>query len=148
MEWISRFDNKSAVVLGIDTGMLGVIASFAPQAHLWSSEMTVATFFAIFGLAFSLFFVYLSNYPQLKGPNTSLLYFGSIAKRDIEEYKQEFIKQKPEEQLDDVLGQCHRNAEILHKKFFYHKWSYRILIFSVIPWAITIYLFRSIPLAS
>lgn len=145
LEWIGRHDNKSSIILGIGTGMLGVIATFAPDKTFWDSLMITFAVFSIFPLLLSLLCVYLGNYPRLEGPSDSLFYFGSICKKCLIQYQQEFFKRTKEECLKDVLEQCHRNSEILNKKFKYLKWGYRLLLISVIPWIITIYLFRSIP---
>lgn len=145
LEWVSRFDNKSYVVLGINTGMLGVLATFAPAANQWNPLMTVFTVLSIGLLSTSLLFVYLGNYPRLKGPNNSLFYFGSICKQEVNKYVKDFSKRTPAEHLRDLLEQCHRNSEILNQKFSYLGKAYKVLFIGVIFWAITIYLFRSIP---
>lgn len=147
LEWIGRFDTKSSVILGIDTGMLGALATFAPAVNLWTLLMKGFAILSIILLLISLLFVYLSNYPRLKGSSDSLFYFGSVCQKCFDQYHQEFSKLSAEECLKDILGQCHRNSEILNQKFSYLKWAYRLLLVGVIPWAITIYLFRIIPLA-
>ena len=148
LEWVSRFDFKSSVVLSIDTGMLGVLASFAPPLRLWTLVMIIFGILSLIALGLSFLFIYFGNYPQTKGPSKSLLYFGSIAKNSGLEYQQAFLRRNVEEHLNDILEQSHRNSEILEKKFMCLKWAYRILIASLFPWAITIFLFRSIPLTS
>jgi len=145
LEWVSRVDNKSLIVLGVVTGMLGVLATFAPPLHLWTSVMTILAIFSVTVLAASLLFICLGSYPQTKGPSKSLLYFGSIAKNSFKKYQEAFLKQSAEEHLNDLLEQCHRNSEILDRKFWSLKWAYRMLFIGVLPWAITIYLFKSIP---
>jgi len=147
LEWVGRFDSKSSVVLGIDTGMLGVLATFAPARSLWNALMIGFALWSITLLSISLLFVYLGNYPRLKGSNESLFYFGSICKKRFNQYQREFSKRSDKEHLKDMLKQCHRNSEILSQKFRYLKWSYLLLLSSVIPWAISIYLFRNIPAA-
>jgi len=144
LDWIGRYDNKSSVILGIDTGMLGVLATFAPDKAFWDSWMILFAFSSIILLLLSLLFVYLGNYPRLKGPSESLFYFGSICKKCLIQYQQGFSKRSKEECLNDLLEQCHRNSEIINQKFNYLKWAYLLLLLSVIPWVITIYLFRTI----
>lgn len=147
LEWVGRFDSKSSVVLGIDTGMLGVLATFAPAKNMWNPLMIEFALLSTTLLSISLLFVYLGNYPRLKGSSESLFYFGSICKKRFNQYEREFSKRSTKEHLKDMLKQCHRNSEILSQKFRCLKWSYLLLISSVIPWAITIYFFRSIPAA-
>jgi hypothetical protein len=144
LEWVTRFDSKTSVVLGLDTGMLGAIGALAPAARFWDSLMLVFAILTMFFLSMGLLFVFLGNYPRLKSPNDSLFYFGSACRKDLNQYKQEFCKRVPEEHLQDLLEQCHRNSEILDHKFSYLSWAYVVLFASVIPWAVTIILFRSV----
>ena len=145
LDWVSRLDSKFPIILGIDTAMLGVLATFAPPLCLWSQLMTYFTILSVIFLGSTLLFVYLGSYPQTKGPKKSLLYFGSIAKSSFSEYRQIFLNQNPENYLNDLLEQCHRNSEIIDLKFKRLKWAYRTLSIGVLPWAITVYLFNSIP---
>jgi hypothetical protein len=144
LEWVSRYDNKSYVILGINMGMLGVMATLAPPPNLLDSLMIAFTLLSIILLAVSQLFVYLGNYPRLKGPSNSLFYFGAVCNLKLDQYQQEFRKRSVEEHLKDMLGQCHRNSEILNQKFTYLRWAYRTLFVAVIPWVITIYLFRTV----
>lgn len=147
LEWIGRFDTKSSVVLGIDTGMLGALATFAPAFNLWTPLMKGCVILSLILLLVSFLFVYLSNYPRLKGPNNSLFYFGSICRKCFEQYSLEFSGLSTDQCLEDILQQCHRNSEILNKKFANLRWAYRLLLLAVFPWAFTIYLFRVFPLS-
>ena len=144
LEWIGRFDNKTSVILALNTGMLGVLASFAPPLHIWTPVVYVTTIISLLSLGLSFLFVYLGMFPQTSGPRSSLLYFGSIAKIPILKYQQDFAKQSVEEHLNDVLEQSHRNSEILNGKFKFLKLAYCTLLISLIPWASTLYFFRSI----
>lgn len=144
LEWISRFDNKSSVILGLNSGMLGVLVSFAPPRDFWSPIMIISSIISLITLGSSFIFIYFANYPRTKGPKKSLLYFGSIAEKSFLEYQQAFLKRSAEEHLNDVLEQSHRNSEILAKKFMCLKWAYRMLLVSLIPWSITLFFFRSI----
>jgi hypothetical protein len=143
LEWVSRFDNKVLVVIGITTGMLGVLASVAPRPNEWTRWMILWGGLSILTLALSFLFTYWSGYPQLRGPVNSLLFFGSIRQCKLEEYKTSFAEQSAEKHLDDLLNQCHRNSEIIWRKFFWLRFAYRALFLSFVPWAIALYLFRS-----
>ncbi len=148
LEWVTRFDNKNYIVLGIETGMLGAMAALAPEAALWYPLMTIIAILSIVIMSIGLLFVYLGNYPRLNGPSDSMFYFKSIGSKRKDEYREKFCQCTAEEHLNDILGQCHRNSEILTQKFGYLTWAYRMLFIAVAPWAITIYLFRTIPLIS
>ncbi len=92
----------------------------------------------------SLFCVYLVNYPQTKGPATSLNFFGGIANRTFREYNAAFMKLSGSDYLSDLLEQCHRNAEIVSRKFSALKWAYRFLLVGVVPWVLCLYYFRGV----
>ena len=87
-------------------------------------------------------FIYRASYPQTKGPAKSLLFFGSIATNSFNEYCQAFSSQSSTQYLNDVLEQCHRNSEVLDRKFLNLKRAYRIILIALVPWGVTIVLFK------
>lgn len=142
LDWISRLDGKSSLVLGIDTAMLGVLAGFAPRVDLWTVWMAIIAGVAIGMLAASLCFIYLANYPRTIGPRKSLLYFGSIAGMTFNEYQQSFANMSESQFLNDLLEQCHRNSEIITRKFWALKWAFITLLLAVVPWLVSLYRFK------
>ncbi|HYF04132.1 MAG TPA: Pycsar system effector family protein, partial [Patescibacteria group bacterium] len=88
----------------------------------------------------SLFFIYKSHYPKTSSPNTSLIYFGTIATQKFDEFKKRTLDLKDEEYLDDLLCQVHVNSTILADKFSNFKIALILLACSIIPWLISIYL--------
>lgn len=145
--WVGRLDNKTPIVLGINSGMLGMLVTFAPPLKNWTPGLFLLTLLSVLGIGVSFVFFYFSSYPRTKGPEESLFYFGSIAKKSNIEYQQAFLKRNAEEQLIDILEQCHRNSEIITNKFWCLKGAYISLILSICFSAITIYFFRSLTLA-
>ncbi|MBI4617975.1 MAG: hypothetical protein HY720_30485 [Planctomycetes bacterium] len=143
LDWVTRFDNKAAIVLGAATGMLGILATFAPPYAAWNVAMAAFAAPAIAALAVSLVFAYLGTYPRTAGPSRSLLYFGSIAARPYEEFRREFAGRDVALFLDDLLEQCHTNSQILAEKFARLRRAYVALFAAIVPWAVTIFLFRS-----
>lgn len=148
VEWVGRFDNKIPIILGINSGMLGMLVTFAPPLINWTPGLLLLTLLSVLGIGVSFVFFYFSSYPRTKGPKESLYYFGSIAKKSNLEYQQAFLKRNAEEHLIDILGQCHRNSEIITDKFWCLKGVYISLFLSLFFSAITIYFFRSLTLAS
>ena len=142
IEWVSRCDNKFSIILGIDTGMLGVLAVFTIPLSDWSLCIVIATIITILTLGTSLAFIIMGIYPRTKGPSKTLLYFDSISKYSLIEYKQRFTEITIDKYLNDLLEQCHRNSEIVSKKFKRLKVAFLFLIIGVLPWAIAIYLFN------
>lgn len=144
LEWITRFDNKSSIALGAATGMLGLLATMAPPLAAWTPLTWASAAFCSAALATSLAFVYLGASPQMRGPRESLLYFGAVGRKTYEDYRLAFAAQNRESYLQDLVGQCHRNSVILVEKFDRLKAAYRMLFLGVLPWAVTLVLFRSV----
>ena len=142
LDWVSRIDAKSSVVLGINTAMLGALASLAPAPHLWSTRTVVLGTISLVFLVATFTCIYFVNYPRTKGPATSLNFFGGIAGRTFREYETAFMKFSPTEHLSDVLEQCHRNVEIVNLKFAALKLAYRSLLIGITPWAFCLYYFK------
>jgi hypothetical protein len=142
LQWVSRVDTKVSVLLGIHTGMLGIVASLAPEPHKWTwyTDLSVAATMVLLVTGF--LFIYFASYPQTKGPTKSLLFFGSIAKNSFNEYQQCFSSRTAQEHLADLMEQCHRNSEILDKKFRNLKRAYRTMMGAFVPWAFTLLIFK------
>jgi len=143
-EWIGRYDNKLIIILGIDTAMLGALASLVPPFQVWTSIIILLVIGTILALGASFVFIYMGSYPRTSGPEKSLWYFGSISKMKYSEYEKTYLTRTKNEHLIDVLKQCHRNSEILSLKFCYLKWAYIALLISMFTWVITIFLFKNI----
>lgn len=143
LDWVSRIDAKSSVVLGGNTAMLGVLASLAPAPRLWTKQTAIFGALSTICPFASLVCVYLANYPQTKKPSSSLNFFGGIAKHTLEEYQEAFANLSSPDYLNDLLEQIHRNSEIVIGKFRALKWAYRALLIGVIPWALCLYYFRT-----
>src|SRR5713226_3517779 len=116
LEWIGRHDTKSSVVLGLDTGMLGFLASVAPRPHAWTTLMVVFAVTSITLLALSLLFLHLGNYPKTRGPQ-SLLFFGALAALSFEQYRVARAALSQKDYLEDLLLQSHVVARIVSRKF-------------------------------
>jgi hypothetical protein len=122
--------------------MLGVLANTSASISSWSYVQ-----YGIFGLTAILLFsslilVYCGQYPKTKSPNSSLIYFGTIANLKFDEFSKKFKESNDQEYLDDLLCQTHINAEILKKKFSFFKASLILIVVAIIPWLISIYLSR------
>src|SRR5438132_2680457 len=125
LEWVGRYDNKSSALVGIDTAMVGALALIIRGLGTNLAESS-AIALAILPLGGAFLLMFLGGYPRLKAPNDSLLFFGTIAKKKANEYKEAFEKQTEQEYLDDLVVQCHRNSEILDVKFRYLKRAFQL----------------------
>lgn len=83
-------------------------------------------------------------FPRVKGPERSLVFFGGIASRKVDQFSEELEKIDDESLVKDLAFQCHRNAEIAKSKYTWVRRSAAFLYSAVIPWLISILLiFRS-----
>ena len=124
--------------------MLGFLATSASSGP----NSVIAIIFAMAAaslLVLSLIYIYRGTYPRTYGPGGSLVYFGSIAEKDSEEFKKEFLAYDLLDHLNDVLEQIHRNSEILNGKFAELKRAYVCMLIAAIPWTISLYLFGVVP---
>jgi len=145
LEWVSRFDNKSLIVLGVDTALLGILSGSAPQMSRWVQATQIFAGIAFAILAASFILVYTSTYPRTKTRAKSLLFFGTVSELELDDFRHASIRRTEREYLDDLLEQCHKNSEIVASKFKSLTWAYRFLLLSLPFWAITLYLFKSLP---
>lgn len=144
LDWVGRSDTKFSVVLGVDTAMLGFLATSAPGRQVSVTAIIFALAAASL-LVLSLIYVYRGTYPRTQGPGGSLVYFGSIAEKDSEEFKKKFLAYDLQGHLDDVLEQIHRNSVILNGKFEKLQRAYECMLIAAIPWTIALYLFGALP---
>ena len=124
---INRTDTKAQVVLAADAILLGwfstlgpnlagrLLAADAPPAARATSAMVVLVFLAVFlSLAFGLLVIW----PRNATPRgSSLVYFGSIARRGEREFVTAFMRQSRAEVTESLLLGVHATARIARRKF-------------------------------
>jgi hypothetical protein len=137
--WIGAADSKIGAVFALDISMLGVLAALLPNPDSWSITAAIFSSLATIGLLSSLVFLSLSSFPRTTGPKSSLLFFGSIAAREVHSYLKEMKELSDVHYLDDLLKQCHRNAEIAQTKYYWIQRSLWAMYLSAAPWLIAIY---------
>ena len=139
LEWVSRYDSRIAFVAGIAIAMLGIFANASAQVQCWNLYVSLSFILAAGILFMSLAFIYCCLYPKTLSPNSSLIYFGTVAKMKFDDFEKKFLSESPDDYLHDLLCQTHINAEILDKKFTFLKRALSLIVISVIPWLIAIY---------
>ena len=136
LSWIAAAEVKTAVIVGVNTGMLGaVVASFSAAAP--ATRTACAYFFTITSvvlLGLGVFCASMCVLPRLAGPRSSFIFFGRIAVSSEKDYEMSFYKATNTELLDDCLAQIHRNAEIARDKFGWVSWGMTWSFLGVIPW--------------
>ena len=141
--FFSRVDTVSSIVLGIDIGMLAILATNAPPTRAFSWYTLTAAVVPVLLLAKSLLHIYQGSFPRLAGGWISLIYFREIAVRKEDEFIREFTTQSEDAHIKDLLSQVWRNSEILTEKFNHLKSAFVWLGWALIPWLICLYLFAS-----
>lgn len=137
LTFFQRVDAKASVVLGVDTGLLAVLATRAAQPAALRWEWVPIGLTMLF-LAVSFWHLYQQSFPSLDGGGESLLYFQEVAKRTEARYIESWKAMSSEQYVNDLLGQVWRNSEILRKKYDHLKWALYSMSLAMIPWAVSL----------
>ncbi|MDR3444472.1 Pycsar system effector family protein [Dyella sp.] len=139
LSFFPRMDAKLSVVLGLDIGMLGVLAAKVPTDV---GSVPAFTWYVIAGflVAILVSFVqlYLGSYPNVKGGEDSIIFFRCIAGKTEHKFLEAFKDLTQERLADELLGQAWRNAQILDKKITALKWAHIFTVVAVAPWAVAL----------
>ena len=142
LEWVSRTDNRSLVLLTIAGAMLAAVTSLSPDPADMTWWKAVLFGLTLVPLACCIGCVAVASYPNTTGPARSLRFFGEIGGCKFDDFKKRSLAETPEEYLHDLLEQAHRNAEILCTKFRWLTRSFGALLISFAPWAAALYVFK------
>jgi hypothetical protein len=93
LSFFSRVDSKASVVLAVDTGMAGYLASRLPSASMLQDWWVLVPIVAFLLIGRSLWHLYKGAFPNLVGGSQSLVYFREVAKRTETKFIDEFIAQ-------------------------------------------------------
>lgn len=140
LEWIRVGETRLALVLPLSTAMLGALAVLAPTASKWTVVSGIAASFAMFFLVLSIIFSACASFPRTTGPKGSLIYFGEISNRNLEQYKNAVNSMTAESYLEDLICQCHRNAQIAERKYTWVQRSMTCLFLAALPWFIALFI--------
>jgi Family of unknown function (DUF5706) len=135
LSFFPRVDTKISILIGINLAMLGYLAvHLTPIVHLvWYALFAVA---ACVALAVSMWFLYKASFPNLRGGHDSLIFFGTISQMTEHEYITDFIALDDAAYSSDVLGQVHRNSQILAAKYQYIQISHISLMVGAVFWVL------------
>ncbi|WP_420561411.1 Pycsar system effector family protein [Tepidicaulis sp.] len=144
LNWGVRHDARSSVLLGITAAMAGGLGAILPNIACWSlwAFFLVGSSYAC--IIYSVVHLALSQFPRTNSPNSSLLYFGTISKRNIREFERLLREQTQDEYLHDLSCQIHENAVLLDKKFSHTKHAMISLFVSLPFWTLSIMLLSSL----
>lgn len=136
--FFARVETKLSVVLGINLGMLGLLAAKAPPLNKINLACGLVTAVFLAFSALSLYQLYRASSPSLNGGERSNIYFREIAGRREAEFVEAYGKLSPDELAKDYLCQAWGNARILTQKFDNLKLAYRFMACSILPWVVSL----------
>ncbi len=138
LDFFPRVDAKASVILAVDTGMAGYLASHLPSLKVMPIWQMLAPLLAFALIGHSLWQLYKGAFPNLAGGNLSLIYFREIAKRTEAKFIDQFMAQSESDYTKDLLGQAWRNSEILTDKFNRVKLAFILMALAVPPWVVSL----------
>lgn len=139
IEWIKAADTKLTLTLPLSTTMTGALAVLVPPVSGWTVGGGIAASAATFFLILSIIFAALACFPRTSGPLGSLVYFGGIVSKDLDQYCKAVRIQTRVEYLEDLIRQCHRNAQIAERKYTWLQRAMGCMFIALIPWASAIF---------
>jgi hypothetical protein len=134
LAWIVAADAKTAFIFAVATAMLGLLASAAPAYGKWTPLGVTCAATAAALLLASLASVVAAVFPRTTGPKLSVIFFGAISSRAVDQYRTEIQGLTEEAYEEDLIQQCHINAVIAGVKFRWVKYGSVLLFIGVIPW--------------
>ncbi len=144
LSWISSVETRIRLVLPLSMAMLGVLAVLTPAYSSWAILPAIMSAFSVLFLMLSVACAALASFPRTLGPKGSIIYFGGIASMELEQYRDAVKKLTTEEYLEDLIKQCHRNAQIAERKFVWIQRALGCVFLATTPWAISVYLLYSV----
>lgn len=138
--WIGNADSKAAILFGVNSAMLGFLATLVPLPDKFTLTSLLCSIFSGLMLIVSVIFLVLVAFPRLRGPENSLIYFGGIAAYKQQEYVDKILKGSNKEFLADFAKQCHRNGEIAKIKYNLVSKSVICTVVALPTWLISIWL--------
>lgn len=143
LEWVRAAESRLGLVLPLATAMLGTLAVLAPDKISWTVWAGIATFVSALLLLMSLVFAACASFPRTTGPKGSLIYFAGIVAKDVQQYQDAVKSMTPDSYLNDLIRQCHRNAQIAERKYTWVQRSMGCLFAAALPWFASVFILYS-----
>lgn len=134
LSFFSRVDTKLSVALGVNLGMLAMLAARLPKADDFTLLIAALGLAFVAPLALSFWHIWHGYFPDLRGGTGSLIYFHPISKMKENEFRNACVSRSTQELEDDILSQCWRNSKILTCKFHSLRHAYFAAVVAIIPW--------------
>lgn len=139
--WIAAADSRLSLVLPLSTAMLGALAVYATTPSAWTLMAGIPAAFALFFLSMSIVFCACASFPRTNGTKCSLVFFGGIVSRDAAQFRADIKAAQKGDLQDDLIDQCHINAQIASTKFTWIKRGMASMLAAMLPWAFAMYQF-------
>jgi hypothetical protein len=136
--WITAADAKIAVVVAIDTAMVAALAAAYTSAEAVSPWATALSIGAAALVVVAMACAAMSLLPRTSGPQSSLLFFGTIANSPAADYVAAITDATADQLQADFALQVHRNAEIAAVKHHWVRRSVGWSFLAALPWAFAI----------
>jgi hypothetical protein len=140
LDWIKAADTRIFLVVPLSTGMLGALSltrKLSPNVFSLDIALILISGALLGG---SIVCIAAAAFPRTVGPKGSLIFFGGIASRSLSEFQQAINERDVTSRQQDLINQCHRNAEIASLKYKWVRRSLAFLLIGSISWAFTMYL--------
>jgi hypothetical protein len=132
-------DSKLSVIVAIDTTMLAIAAALTQRVASAPGWVFASAAVAGVFLLLSLFSLSFCALPRTSRTKSSLIFFGSIAANDTGTYARMVRDLTDDQYLDDLIAQCHRNAQIASAKYTWIQRAQGAWFVSILPWLLTVY---------
>lgn len=144
LEWVQAADTRVSLVLPLTTLMLSALAVLSPPIDKWTILSALTTSFSTLTLVASIGCLAFASFPRTKGIKGSMIFFSGIKDKDIKQFRDSVNAFDEKSYIDDLISQCHINAQIADAKFLWVKRSLVFLFLSSAPWILSINLLYGI----
>lgn len=128
-----RVDTKASFLMAVNLGLITILLLNVSIADL-RSWLVIPLALSVTLIVWSLWELYVCQFPRLRGRVDSIVYFRSIAALTQPDYEARFNAISNEDFLRDILDQIWRNSEILRLKYNSVEKAFRITAAGLVPW--------------
>lgn len=117
LNFFPRVDAKINGLFAVNTFILSIASWNLSLADLRLWYVGLPGFLCVAGLVVSYVFLFLANFPDVKGGQGSLIYFYQIRLRSEATFISDLEACSDDDYGKDIMGQIWRNSEILCEKY-------------------------------
>jgi hypothetical protein len=136
--WIAAADAKVAVVVALDAAIVAALATAFAAAKSPVAWAVALSLMASVLIIVAIGCAAVSLLPRTSGPQSSLLYFGTVACIQGPDYVAALERATNDELQRDWATQVHRNAEIAARKHLWVRRSVAWSFLAALPWSFAI----------